>query len=29
VFSASVDEISKCEHMGSASALKVFETLHE
>jgi Fanconi anemia group M protein len=28
VFSASVDEISKCEHMGSASALKVFETLH-
>ena len=29
VFSASVEELSRCEHVGSASALRVFETLHE
>ena len=28
VFSASVEELSVCEHVGSASALRVFETLH-
>ena len=28
VFSASVDELSVCENVGSASALKIFETLH-
>jgi len=29
VFSASVEDLSNCEHLGSASALRVFETLHE
>ena len=29
VFSASVEQLSQCEHIGAANALTVFETLHE